>query len=155
MRIRVAIVLAALGTPMFAATAAPGAGTGCRRGDPLANVGSPARLKVMDRCRTVSGTITYSEGEKDGDQHLYLRVDPQYWWMLNDGNRRNHGNTLVLEIVPADQPGCTKGQKVRFGICTGAHLRVPKWGRHITVTGPYVFDRNHGWNEIHPVWQIR
>ena len=53
MRIRVAIVLAALGTPMFAATAAAGAGTGCRRGDPLANVGSPARLKVMDRCRTV------------------------------------------------------------------------------------------------------
>jgi hypothetical protein len=22
------------------------------------------------------------------------------------------------------------------------------------VTGPYVYDSNHGWNEIHPVWRI-
>ena len=136
-------------------TGAPSwAANGCRAGDPLANVDSPARLKVLNRCRTVSGTVTYSEREKDGDWHLYLRVDRAYSWMLNDGNRRYHGNTLVLEIVPADQAGCTKGQKVHGGTCTGAHLAVPKSGRHVTVVGPHVYDKNHGWNEIHPVWQI-
>jgi hypothetical protein len=115
---------------------------------------APSRLKVLSRCRTVSGTIVYSEHEADGDSHIYMKVDSKYASMMNDGNRRNHRNTLVLEIVPADQPGCTKGHKVKDGTCTGAHLATPRNGRHVTVTGPWVYDKNHGWNEIHPVWQI-
>jgi hypothetical protein len=27
-------------------------------------------------------------------------------------------------------------------------------GRHVTVTGVYVTDMEHGWNEIHPVTSI-
>ena len=127
---------------------------GCRGGNPLANVGTPQRLKLRQRCVNVTGTIVSSERQPDGDEHLYLKVDPKYRWMLNDANRRTNHGTLVLEIVPADQPGCTKGHKVRFGTCTGAHLATPHNGRHVTVVGPYVYDTDHGWNEIHPVWRI-
>jgi hypothetical protein len=146
-------VLAIVGGSLIPSAAAQAA-SGCRNGDPLANVYAPSRLKVMSPCRTVSGTVVYAESEVDGDAHIYLKVDPKYASMLNDGNRRNHRNTLVVEIVPADQPRCSKGQKVKGGTCTGAHLATPKPGRHVAVTGPYVYDKNHGWNEIHPVWQI-
>ena len=37
--------------------------------------------------------------------------------------------------------------------CTGYQnpLVVPPVGTHTTVTGPWVHDADHGWNEIHPV----
>ena len=154
MKVRAGVVLALVLASLVPPVAARAAG-GCRSGNPLADVYAPSRLKVLSRCRTVSGTIVYSEGEADGDVHIYMKVDPQYASMLNDKNRRDHRNTLVLEIVPADQPRCTKGQKVKGGTCTGAHVATPKSARHVTVTGPYVYDTNHGWNEIHPVWQVR
>jgi hypothetical protein len=31
-------------------------------------------------------------------------------------------------------------------------LRAPSVGDHITLTGAWVLDLNHGWNELHPVW---
>ncbi len=40
------------------------------------------------------------------------------------------------------------------GKCTGAHVATPTVGAHVTVTGPYVLDRNHGWMEVHPAWSI-
>ena len=67
------------------------------------------------------------------------------------------GGSNVLPVcgsVPAGQARCIKGHKVTDGICTGAHLAKPKIGQHVTVTGPYVWDSFHGWNEIHPVWSI-
>jgi len=153
LRLRILAVVAVAGATFGAAPAR--AANGCRGGNPMANVYAPSRLKVLSNCRTVSGTVVSSETENDGDEHLSLRVDRQYASMLNAGNHRHHGNTLVLEIVPADQPGCVKGRKVRNGVCTGAHVAIPKNGSHITATGPFVLDRPAGWNEIHPVWQIR
>jgi len=44
----------------------------------------------------------------------------------------------VVEIVPADQ----------------AAVHIPTVGAHVRVTGAYVTDREHGWHELHPVWQI-
>ena len=35
-----------------------------------------------------------------------------------------------------------------------ANVGTARAGTHVTVTGPYVFDRGHGWMEIHPVWKI-
>jgi len=153
LRLRILAVVAVAGATFGAAPAR--AANGCRGGNPMANVYAPSRLKVLSNCRTVSGTVVSSETENDGDEHLSLRVDRQYASMLNGGNHRHHGNTLVLEIVPADQPKCTKGQTVKGGTCTGARIATPKSPRHVTVTGPYVYDTNHGWNEIHPVWQVR
>lgn len=143
----------ALAAPLLT-TASARAASGCRSGNPLANVWSPGRLKVLSNCKTVSGTIVASDVQADGDGHYYLRVDKQYAGMLNKANKAVHGGTLILEIVPADQSGCIKGHKVKNGICTGAHLARPKIGQHVTVTGPNVWDSFHGWNEIHPVWAI-
>ena len=144
----------ALSAPLVATAQSAQAASGCRSGNPLANVWSPGRLKVLNRCKTVSGTIVASDVQADGDGHYYLRVDKQYAGLLNTADKAVHGGTLILEIVPADQLGCVKGRKVKDGVCTGAHLAKPKIGQHVTVTGPYVWDSYHKWNEIHPVWAI-
>jgi hypothetical protein len=75
-----------------------------------------------------------------GDYHIGLRLDS--------------GQVIRIEIVPADQPGCTVGRHVRYGTCTGAHISVPKPGTVVFVTGPKVIDRRNGELEIHPVWRI-
>ena len=95
-----------------------------------------------------------SDVQADGAGHYYMRVGEHYAGLLNKVNKAVHGGTLVLEIVPADQPGCIKGHKVKEGIRTEAHLAKPKIGWGVTVTGPYVWDPFRGWNEIHPVWSI-
>ena len=140
---------------MAAAPAAIAAGpSGCRRGNPMANVRDPSRLRVVSSCATASGVVRGGDQQHDDDLDLFLAPDRGSAKLLNDGNRRNTRNALLLEIVPADQPGCRPGHPVRFGTCTGANLRPPKAGSHVTVTGPYVLDRAHGWMEIHPVWRI-
>jgi hypothetical protein len=112
------------------------------------------RLTVLKPCMTVSGTVTGLRPEDDGDSHVYLALDASYASALKL-------SSLLLEIVPADKPGCVPGQPPRpasgsydYGICTGANEGDPAVGSHITVTGPYVYDTNHDWNEIHPVWRI-
>jgi len=127
---------------------------GCRDGDPLENVRDPKRLEVLRRCVTATGRVHFAQTEKDGDLHISLVLDREHRYLLNDGNRRKHHGTLVVEIVPADRPGCRKGERVRYGRCTGAAVRTPKRGERIRVTGPWVLDRPHGWREIHPAWKI-
>lgn len=131
----------------------------CRSGNPLANVYHPYRLHVVDSCKTVTGRVAYVRHEDDGDMHINLRLDPKYANLLDARNRSAEHGDLVVEIVPADQPGCTAGKPPRpphgtydFGRCTGADIADPPVGAHIRVTGPYVRDNDHGWMEIHPVW---
>jgi hypothetical protein len=140
--------------------AIPPAGTPCRS-NPLANVYHPYRLRVIEACATVSGSVTVVRHEDDGDIHFDLALDAQYANLLVPGNvSRQHG-WLVIEIVPADGPGCTAGQPPRapsgtydYGICTGASVATPAVGAHVAVTGPYVMDLAHGWTEIHPAWSV-
>jgi len=134
----------------------------CRAGDALANVYHPQRLHIRSRCRTVTGVVTSVRTEPDGDYHINVRLDPAYAVLINDRNRTGEGGNLVVEVVPADEPGCTPGKPPRppydtydFGVCTGADIPRPPNGAHISVTGPYVLDANHGWMEIHPVWRLR
>jgi hypothetical protein len=132
--------------------------TGCRSGNPLANVRDPGRFKVHSRCVSASGVVRKTRHEDDGDIDIFLKPDPGSVHLLDDGDRKEFAGALLLEVVPADQPGCRKGRPVRYGMCTGAALRTPRVGSHIMVTGPYVFDHGHGegraHNEIHPVWAI-
>lgn len=139
---------------------AGGAG-GCRTGDPLANVYHPYRLEVVRVCATVSGIVETVRHEPDGDYHFDLALDPPYAALVNSGNATYQHGYLVAEIVPADEPGCTPGQPPRppsgtydYGRCTGASTPVPSVGAHVSVTGPYVIDHEHGWAEIHPVWRV-
>lgn len=127
----------------------------------MANVWLPQRLKVLAPCMTVTGTVRAIRHEEDGDYHINVEPDPAYAGLLNDRNRTAQHGALVVEIVPADQAGCTPGRPPRppdgrrtFGRCTGANLTPPPLGAHVSLTGAYVLDRPHGWNEIHPVWSI-
>jgi len=81
--------------------------------------------------------------------------------MVNEVNRSQQSGNLVVEIVPADKPGCSVGQPPRpaagtydYGRCTGAGVPTPRVGAHVSVTGPYVLDSFHGWTEIHPAWAV-
>lgn len=135
---------------------------GCRRGNPLANVYHEDRIKVRNRCLTVTGTVAAVSHEEDGDFHVNLNLPPAEAHLLNAANRAYQNGQLVTEIVPADEPGCTPGRpplpahgSYNYGICTGADITPPPAGARVAVTGPYVLDAFHGWMEIHPVWAVR
>jgi len=134
----------------------------CRSGDPLANVYHPNRLKVIQACMTVSGTVRSVHHEDDGDVHFDLALDPAYTEMLTAANMAHQHGWLVVELVPADEPGCTTGQPPKpasgtynYGVCSGADESPPSVGSHVYATGPHVLDEDHGgWAEIHPAWAI-
>jgi hypothetical protein len=130
--------------------AAPASAAGCG-GPTLANVWQPSRLKVLATCKTVHGKVMKVQHEPDGDSHIEIQLDKGQAWLLGSVNHTKLNGRLMLEIVPADQPGCKTGQKVKFGVCTGRHIPTPKAGAHVTASGPWVIDTLHGWREIHPV----
>ncbi|MHB8620244.1 MAG: hypothetical protein ACYDAG_11870 [Chloroflexota bacterium] len=124
------------------------------RANPMANVHNASLLRVVKPCITVAGTVRLHVPAPDGDVHIELALDRPYSG-LADGH--NLGGWLVLEIVPADQPGCVPGQPIRpraprFGRCTGADVPTPAFGQYIRATGPYIVDTAYGWMELHPVW---
>ncbi len=128
--------------------------------DPHAGVHDPDRLTVLAPCVEIVGTVTkVPKLPLDGDHTFNLRPDPAYDSMMNADNRANDG--LHVEIVPMDQPGCTPGKPItkpagynNLGVCSGAAVPTPAVGARVRVTGPWVFDRWAGPNEIHPAWKI-
>ena len=106
----------------------------CRRGNPLAGVYHPQRLRVKSGCRIAIGTVAKVKFEAfDGDVHVDLRPDPPYEHLL-----ARSGDNLVVEIIPQDR----------------ALVGVPQVGARVTVVGPWVDDTKHGWMEIHPTWLV-
>jgi hypothetical protein len=101
---------------------------------------------------SVTGTIKSARSEKDGDFHIRLRLDPQYRSMVNAKNRSGQQGALVVEPVcmnPVKQKDTIKER-----VCDGFSQDVytpDMLGAHVRVTGAYVTDMEHGWNEIHPV----
>jgi len=127
----------------------------------LTNVYHPDRLKIITPCTTVSGTVAVVRSEADGDVHFNLALDAPYAKLINDGNLSGQDGNLVIEILPADRPGCSPGAAPKaaigtydYGTCTGAVVATPAVNSHVTVTGPYVLDTFHGWMEIHPAWAV-
>jgi len=119
---------------------APDAGgpVACRRGNVLASVGNPGHLAVVLPCLSAAGRVLFVLRARDGDTHISLLPDRGYWPLLDRRNVTGQGGTLVVEVAPADR----------------ARVAVPAMGSHVRVTGAYVTDREHGWREIHPAWQI-
>lgn len=126
------------------------------------HVYNPERLRVVDPCATVTGTIVDAthgkrkvgvRREADGDTHGWLRLDPQYRDLVNDGNRTHEEGNLVFEIA------CfySVSQEDAKAPCKGYKSKVilPPVGSHVRVRGSYVQDLNHAkWMEIHPVSSI-
>ena len=108
------------------------------RVQPLAGVYHPYRLHVVKSCVTVSGTVLAVRHEPDHDYHINLGLDKRYRNLINANNTRYEHGALVVEVIPMDQHD----------------VPIPRVGQHITVTGSYVDDTDHGWMEIHPAWFI-
>jgi hypothetical protein len=99
----------------------------------LAGVYHPRRLHVLAACRSVSGTVIRISHELDGDLHIGLDSGGA---LTNNVNRLKLGGELVVEFMPRD----------------GGHLPAPSVGDRVSLTGAWVLDTNHGWQELHPVW---
>jgi hypothetical protein len=113
-----------------------------------AHVYNPQRLLVRHACVRATGTIVLLRPEKDGDIHIQVKMDPRYQNLVAPGNSRQGGNLVV-------EPICTHKvtQPDAVASCAGFTFPVSVFpvGTHVGIRGPLVFDRHHGWSEIHPV----
>ncbi len=118
----------------------------------LSHVYYPYRLKVLNPCLTVSGTVMQLIVASDGDFHINLEIDPRFNYMLNDFNVDEQDGYLVLEAI------CANPVIRRDAIkpCTRFvnNVTIPNVGDYVNVTGQFVLDTEHGWNELHPVYKI-
>jgi hypothetical protein len=110
----------------------------------------PARLQVLgDPCISVTGSVEDIRKEPDGDLHILFRLDQQFQSLLNEKNISRQYGDLVLEPVcqgtvrqaDATEP-CSRYNGPYF---------EPQVGQRYLVSGTYVHDVDHGWNELHPV----
>jgi hypothetical protein len=81
----------------------------------------------------VSGTVIELSHEADGDLHIAVDTGGA---LTNHVNASALNGRLLVEFMPRD----------------GGHLPAPRVGERIELTGAWVLDTNHGWNELHPVW---
>ena len=110
------------------------------------------RLIVQNSCMTVSGTVYSLIYEDDGDIHIRVTLDTPYTYMLNSYNYSGQKGKLVCEPLCATT--CVQADAIAY--CAGFTntVYIPAVGEHVLVTGSYVTDDTHGWNEIHPVTSI-
>jgi len=108
----------------------------CWTGNPLRGVYHPYRLEVLGSCRRFAGVVIAVRPETDGDHHVIIRPAKGYTAMLDHGNYSQQHGGIVAEIMP--------GQK----------LLPPYVGERVAVVGTWAYDRDHGWNEIHPIWAL-
>ncbi|SRR6266487_1301161 len=120
--------------------------------DLWSHVYNPSRLKILNPCLQVTGTISVIRVEKDGDDHVLLKLDTGQENLLNQENISQQKGDLVLEPVCLHKVT----QEDAISSCNGftSGVVVPGVGTHVTVVGSYVLDTAHGWNEIHPVSKI-
>ena len=110
------------------------------------------RLEVLDKCKMVTGTITESSADEDGDQHMLLNLDKGQEGLLTERNMKKKDGNLVIEAVCINSISRNKA----MGACDGFvnNVELPKVGDHVKVTGSYVIDSHNGWAEIHPITKI-
>ena len=109
------------------------------------------RLKLIKTCCTVKGTIAEIRKEKDGDDHILLKLDAGQDSLLNEKNIQQQNGNLVVEVVCLN----TVKQEDAIEVCKDCPV-VQIWprGSHVSVSGSYVIDKHHGWAEIHPVTKM-
>lgn len=112
-------------------------------GNPLEHTHDSDRLEIIQECVFFSGLIvSKDDGKKqqevnDLDLRYLVKPNPSYIRFLNDINNKNGG--LQVEVVPAHR----------------SFVKEANVGDNINVIGTLVFDKEHGWNEIHPATYIK
>jgi hypothetical protein len=108
------------------------------------------RLQVIEPCAEVEGRVVSLTRESDGDLHIQLDVENRS--LLNIYNLLHAHGDLVVELIC--EGAATRGDAITA--CAGftPRVTVPSAGDRVRVTGAYVTDLEHGWNEIHPVTMI-
>ncbi len=116
------------------------------------HVYSSSRLTVNKECMSISGKVYSLIYEDDGDIHIRVTLDSPFTYMLNSVNYSSQYGRLVCEPLCAT----TCVQASAMAACAGFTntVYIPAVGEHVVVTGSYVTDDFHGWNEIHPVTSI-
>jgi hypothetical protein len=113
---------------------------------------SPKRLQQVASCLTVTGVITESDADPDGDQHFLLRLDPGQDTLVNKRNQKKKGGAMVLEIVCANPTSMKKPKSACAGYTNP--IAILPVGTRVRATGTYVLDSHNGWMEIHPVSKL-
>ncbi len=113
---------------------------------------NPARLEIVDKCKTVTGIIEESSADEDGDQHMLLKLDNGQEGLLTKKNMKKKQGDLVIEAVCANNTNLEKVGNTCNGYLN--HILLPKVGDHVKVTGSLVIDSHNGWEEIHPITKI-
>jgi hypothetical protein len=107
------------------------------------------RLHDLAPCVTVTGVVTSIRPEADGDDHIEITVDPGFEWTLNSENTSRQGGHLVVEAV--SENSVTQRDAITSCAAYTPQLTLPSVGDRVRITGPFVLDTDHGWQEIHPV----
>ena len=128
--------------------ATPATASGCDA-SLWSHVYKPTRLQQVTSCASVTGVITESNVDADGDQHFLLRLDPGQHQLANKRNTKKKGGDLVLEVVCANPTSMKKVKSACAGYTNP--IPIPSVGAHVRATGTYVIDSHNGWAEIHPV----
>lgn len=115
-------------------------GPDCRTGNVLAGASNAEDLRVLLECQDATGTVMHTKNMDDGDYKFFLKLDPQFAFLVNDKNNEETEGFLVVEIVPPDRN------------IQGVYL--PQDGDHVQVWGAWVTDKPKGWHEIHPTWKV-
>lgn len=112
------------------------------------HVYDPGRLTVLSACMTVTGTVDNAPHvSDDGDLDFHLVPDAQFANLLNgSSNGHLHVEAICQGPINSDTP-----QAIQSCGAYKNSVVIPPPGTHVSVTGPYVLDTNHGWTEIHPV----
>jgi hypothetical protein len=116
-----------------------------------------SRLVVHNACQHAVGTVhLVNEGETDGDVDILVRIDPEYASLTGspqnvDNLRRfGYGGDLMMELMPRDgRPTDPTTGEIR-----SPHIPVPEAGDKVDVWGAWVFDSQHGYYEIHPIFSM-
>jgi hypothetical protein len=101
---------------------------------------------------TITGTVYSLIYEDDGDIHIRVTLDSPYNYMLNSYNYSGQRGKLVCEPICATTVTQTDAIAPCMGLTNTVY--IPAVGERVWVTGSYVTDHEHGWNEIHPVTKI-
>ena len=114
---------------------------------------NPDRLRVLDPCISVIGTVEEIRKEADGDYHIRFRLDQQFESLLNEKNISHQDGDLVLELIC--QGRVRQSDAVDSCNQYGGPYFEPEVGQRYLVWGSYVHDSQHGWNELHPVTSMQ